>query len=66
MKTFGKRERSGKKGEVIKYQRNIYLHFFTKYQKEHDSNFAFEKIVVTKKTLNSLSMLEARGVTFER
>ena len=66
MKTFGKRERSGKKGEVIKYQRNIYLHFFTKYQKEHDKNFAFEKIVVTKKTLNSLSMLEARGVTFER
>ena len=66
MKTFGKRERSGKKGEVIKYQRNIYLHFFTKHQKEHDSNFAFEKIVVTKKTLNSLSMLEARGVTFER
>ena len=66
MKIFGERERSGKKGEVMKYQKNIYLHFLTKCQKEHDSNFAFEKIVVTKKTLNSLTMLEAREVTFER
>ena len=71
MKTSGKRERYGKKGEVMKYHGNIYLHFLTKCLKQHDSKFAFKKIAVTKNTQDSLPdsvklMLEANGVTFER
>ena len=71
VKTSGKRERYGKKGEVMKYHGNIYLHFLTKCLKQHDSNFAFEKIAVTKNTQDSLPdsvklMLEAKEVTFER
>ena len=70
VKTSEERERYGKKGEAMKYG-NIYLHFLTKCLKQHDSNFAFEKIAVTKNTQDSLPdsvklMLEANGVTFER
>ena len=55
----------------MKYHGNIYLNFLTKRLKQHDSNFAFEKIAVTKNTRDSLPdyvklMLEAKGVTFER
>ena len=51
----------------MKYLGNIYLHFLTKCLKEHDSNFAFEKIVVTKNTQDLLPdsitlMLEAKEV----
>ena len=51
----------------MKYLGNIYLHFLTKCLKQHDSNFAFEKIVVTKNTQDSLPdsinlMLEAKEV----
>ena len=70
VKTSEERERYGKKGEAMKYG-NIYLHFLTKCLKQHDSNFAFEKIAVTKNTQDSLPdsvklMLEVKGFTFER
>ena len=60
-----------KKGKVMKYHGNINLNFLTKCLKQHDSNFAFEKIAVTKNTQDSLPdsvklMLEAKAVTFER
>ena len=69
VKTSGKRERCGKKDQVMKYHGNIYLHFLTKCLKQHDVKFAFEKIAVTKNAQHSLPdsvklMLEGKGVTF--
>ena len=69
VKTSGKRERCGKKGQVMKYHGNIYLHFLTKCLNQHDVNFAFEKIAVRKNAQHSLPdsvklMLEGKGVTF--
>ena len=51
----------------MKYHGNIYLHFFKKCLKQHDSNFASQKIAVTKSTQDSLPdsvklLLEAKGV----
>ena len=71
VKTSGERKRYGKKGEVMKHYGNIYLNFLTKCLQHHDSNFAFQKIAVTKNTQDSLPdsvklMLEAKEVTFER
>ena len=43
-----------KKGEVMKCHGNIYLHFLIKCLKQHDSNFAFEKIAVTENTPDSV------------
>ena len=54
VKTSDERERYKKKGEVMKHHGNIHLYFLTKCLKEHDSNFAFEKIAVTMNTQDSL------------
>ena len=71
VKTSGERERYGNKGEVMKYHGNIHQNFLTKCLKQHDSNFAFGEIAVTKNPQDSLHdsvklMLEAKGVTFAR
>ena len=70
MKTSAERQRYEKRVQ-LKYHGNIYPSFLTKCLKQHDSNFAFGKITVTKNTQDSFPgwvklMLDAKRVLFER
>ena len=40
IKTTGMRERADKKGKLIKYHANIYLHFLTECPKSHEKKFS--------------------------
>ena len=70
VKTTGERQRYDKNGKMIKYQTNIYLHLSTTCLKNHDQNFLFKNVIVSKRTQEFLpdecvGMLQRKGIIFD-
>ena len=70
VKTTGERQRYDKNGKMIKYQTNLYLHFLTTFFKNHDQNFLYKNVIVSKGTQEflpdeCLGMLQRKGIIFD-